>query len=222
MALVVVAAALRLPGAASVQEGLETVHRGLDLALFVNTENQGTIRRRFKYRPTMSRTFSMKKRSPLDSLKVSERCGLQAEGPPDAMNGRGRVADRPPSSGEGSNGSASGGILIQRQPDRFRDGRHRRFDAGRRGGVRRTDRRGPPPHSAGFTLHLPERCPRCLRTAISLFSNPSAAKTIRARRCKPLRRLATTRQRLQFGGSSSLKRDRHRRSAINRASQIET
>ena len=44
MALVVVAAPLRLPGAHR-QEGLGTV-QGLDLALFVDTENQGTIRRR--------------------------------------------------------------------------------------------------------------------------------------------------------------------------------
>ena len=44
VALVVVAAPLRLPGAHR-QEGLGTV-QGLDLALFVDTENQGTIRRR--------------------------------------------------------------------------------------------------------------------------------------------------------------------------------
>ena len=46
---------------------------------------------------------------------------LQAEGPPDAMNGRGRVAARPRHRAKAPMGRVRR-RLFQRQPDRFRDG----------------------------------------------------------------------------------------------------
>ena len=153
VALVVVAAPLRLPGAHR-QEGLGTV-QGLDLALFVDTENQGTIRRRQIQTDDVA------------DLLHEEGIARQLEGPPsDAAASRrparcdewSRARGRSPApSSEGSNGSRPAASLPASAGPLPR-WRHRRFDAARRGGVRRTDRRGPPPHSGDAT------CPRCPRS----------------------------------------------------------
>jgi hypothetical protein len=54
------------------QDRLSALER-LALALLVDAQHQRVIRR-FRYNPTMSRTFSMKNGS-LESLKLFERCG---------------------------------------------------------------------------------------------------------------------------------------------------
>ena len=79
---------------------------------------------------------------------------LQAEGPPDAMNGRGRVAARPRHRAKAPMGRVRR-RLFQRQPDHFRDGVI--ADLTRRAGGKSTER-GPPPHSGDAT------CPRCPRS----------------------------------------------------------
>ena len=213
VALVVVAAPLRLPGAHR-QEGLGTV-QGLDLALFVDTENQGTIRRRQIQADDVADLLHEEGIArQLEGLRAMR---LQAEGPPDAMNGRGRVGRSPAPSSEGSNGSRPAASLPASAGPLPR-WRHRRFDAARRGGVRRTDRRGPPPHSGDAT------CPRCPRSPRDerrspLFSNPSAAaKTIRARRTSPCDVLRRRDSASNSARSSSLKEIVTATLAINRAS----
>ena len=136
---------------------------GLDLALFVDTENQGTIRRRPDRR---ARTFSTKKGSL--GLKVSERCGCKPKAR-QMQRARGRSA---PS--EGSNGSRPPSLPASGP----RDGVI--ADLTRRAG-------------AGFVVQTVEALRRSgdangvrARLETKWFSNPSAAdKTIRARRASP-------------------------------------
>ena len=90
--------------------------QGLDLALFVDTENQGTIRRR--QIQTDDVADLLHEEGSLDSLGL-RAMRLQAEGPPDAMNGRGRVAARPRH--RGLQWVASGGVSSSVR-DHFRDG----------------------------------------------------------------------------------------------------
>ena len=167
------------------QEGLGTV-QGLDLALFVDTENQGTIRRA-KYRPTIADLLHEEGIArQLEGLRAMR---LQAEGPPDAMNGRGRVAARPRHRAKAPMGRVRR-RLFQRQPDPRWRHRHRR-----------TDRRGPPPHATPLAHGVRAR----LETnGDQPFRRRQA---IRARR-EPLR--SSTRQRLQFGALVIAQRDRHR------------
>ena len=213
VALVVVAAPLRLPGAHR-QEGLGTV-QGLDLALFVDTENQGTIRRR--QIQTDDVADLLHEEGIARQLEGLRAMRLQAEGPPDAMNGRGARGRSPAPSSEGSNGSRPAASLPASAGPLPR-WRHRRFDAARRGGVRRTDRRGPPPHRR--RRHLPTvSALASRRTAISLFSKPSAAaKTIRARRASPCDVLRRRDSASNSARSSSLKEIVTATLAINRAS----
>ena len=175
VALVVVAAPLRLPGAHR-QEGLGTV-QGLDLALFA-TQRTRARSGGAKYPMSVTKKGSLDLSDAAASRRPA-RC-------------RGRVAARPRHRAKAPMGPRR---LFQRQPDHF--WRHRRFDAARRGGVRRTDRRGPPPHTTPLAHGVRAR----LETNGDLLvlqpfrrrqDDPSPPR-------KPLRRLATTRQRLQFG-----------------------
>ena len=112
---------------------------------------------------------------------------------------RANVACSPAPSSEGSNGSTSGGVSSRRQPDRFRDWRHRRFDAARR--------------QAGFVVQTVEAPPACIagraplahgvrarldrRTADQALVRPTLPpppRRVRARRASPCDVLATTRQ----------------------------
>ena len=135
---------------------------------------------------------------------------LQAEGPPDAMNGRGRVAARPRHRAKAPMGRVRR-RLFQRQPDRFRDGVI--ADLTRRAG-------------AGFVVQTVEALRRIAATPLAhgvrarLETNGDllVLQPFRRRQDdpspprKPLRRLATTRQRLQFGALVIAQRDRHRHS----------
>ena len=206
VALVVVAAPLRLPGAHR-QEGLGTV-QGLDLALFVDTENQGTIRRR--QIQTDDVADLLHEEGIARQLEGLRAMRLQAEGPPDAMNGRGRVAARPRHRAKAPMGRVRR-RLFQRQPDRFRDGVI--ADLTRRAG-------------AGFVVQTVEALRRIAATPLAhgvrarLETNGDllVLQPFRRRQDdpspprKPLRRLATTRQRLQFGALVIAQRDRHRHS----------
>ena len=206
VALVVVAAPLRLPGAHR-QEGLGTV-QGLDLALFVDTENQGTIRRR--QIQTDDVADLLHEEGIARQLEGLRAMRLQAEGPPDAMNGRGRVAARPRHRAKAPMGRVRR-RLFQRQPDRFCDGVI--ADLTRRAG-------------AGFVVQTVEALRRIAATPLAhgvrarLETNGDllVLQPFRRRQDdpspprKPLRRLATTRQRLQFGALVIAQRDRHRHS----------
>ena len=112
MPLVVVGAALGLAGPHR-QQRLGAVQR-LDLALFVDAEHHGAIRR-VEIEPDdvghlLHEQRVGRKLEGLDAMR------LQPEGPPDAMDGRGRVADR---RGHGAQAPVRGSrrSRLQRPPD---------------------------------------------------------------------------------------------------------
>ena len=118
-----------------------------------------------------------------------------------STSSRANVAWSISTSSDRSNGSTYGDVSSRRQPDRFRDWRHRQFDAPRwqAGFVVQTTEAPPGSYQVDAT------CPRCRRSprptngrSGACSSNPSAAtKTSWSPPRKPLRRTSTRQTRTQ-------------------------
>ena len=114
--LVVMRAALRLAGSHG-QERLGAVQR-LDLALLVDAQHHGAIGRIEIESDDVAHLLHEQRVG--RELEALDPVRLQPEGPPDAMDGRGRVADR---RGHGAQAPVRGarGPRLKRPPDRVGD-----------------------------------------------------------------------------------------------------
>ena len=179
MAPVVVRAALHLAGSHR-QQRLGAVER-LDLALLVDAQNQRAIRR-IEIQPDDVPHLLHEHRI-AGELEGLDPMRLQPEGLPDAMDGRGREADRLGHRAQAPMGRVRGRRL-QRALDHF--GNLVVADRARRARPRLVLQ----PVEPGFgkaLRHLPTVCwPTPSAAAIALLILPSAASnTIRARHAKP-------------------------------------